>query len=82
MISARRRLLRIRLLLLWRPALTRRQLLATGAAILLGFGSVASWRAAHSDTALATARPDQLLSVLDSLNSRAQRLQEIGRAHV
>lgn len=75
MISARRRLLRIRLLLLWRPALTRRQILAAGAAVLLGFGSVASWRAAHSDTALAAARPDQLLTLLDSLNSRSQRLQ-------
>lgn len=80
MISARQRLLRIRLLLLWRPTANRRQVVATVAAVLLGFGAVAGWRAAHSDTALATARPEQLLTLLDSLNARSERLQAEQRA--
>lgn len=75
MISPRQRLLRIRLGLVWRPAATPRQLIAAAVALILGFGSVAAWRAAHSDEALSNARPDQLLALLDSLNSRQQRLQ-------
>ena len=75
MTTARRRLLRIRLNLLWRPQATSRQWIATAAAVLLGFGSVAAWRVSHSDTALTAARPEQLLAQLDSLNARQQRLQ-------
>ncbi|NBO46133.1 MAG: DUF881 domain-containing protein [Actinobacteria bacterium] len=75
MTTARQRLLRIRLGQAWHPAATKRQLVAAAVALTLGFGSVAAWRASHSDTALAVARPEQLLSVLDSLNSRQQRLE-------
>lgn len=75
MTTARQRLLRIRLGQVWRPAATKRQLIAAGIALLLGFGSVCAWRASHSDTALAVARPEQLLSLLDSLNARQQRLE-------
>lgn len=75
MISPRQRLLRIRWRLVWRPAATKRQLIAAVVAMVLGFGSVAAWRAAHSDEALSSARPDQLLALLDSLNSRQERLQ-------
>lgn len=75
MISPRQRLLRIRWRLVWRPAATKRQLVAAAVAMVLGFGSVAAWRASHSDEALSAARPDQLLALLDSLNSRQERLQ-------
>lgn len=75
MTTAKQRLLRIRLGQAWRPAATKRQLVAAAVALSLGFGAVAAWRASHSDTSLAVARPEQLLSVLDSLNSRQQRLE-------
>jgi uncharacterized protein YlxW (UPF0749 family) len=75
MTTARQRLLRIRLGQAWRPAASRRQLIAAAIALILGFGGVSAWRASHSDTALAVARPEQLLSLLDSLNSRQQRLE-------
>jgi uncharacterized protein YlxW (UPF0749 family) len=74
MISPRKRLIRIRLGLIWRPTLSPRQIVATAVALILGFGGVAAWRASHTDQALATARPDQLLALLDSLSSRQQRL--------
>jgi uncharacterized protein YlxW (UPF0749 family) len=49
---------------------------ATGLAVILGFGIVTTWRASHSSDVLTTARPDQLLSLLDNLAARQHRLQE------
>ena len=73
--AARTRLRRLRVRALLVPAGTPRHWIATLLAVILGFGIVTTWRATHSATMVNTARPDQLLSLLDNLAARQHRLQ-------
>ena len=74
-IAARARLRRLRVRALLAPTGTPRHWVATLLAVVLGFGIVATWRATHSANHVTTARPDQLLSLLDNLAARQHRLQ-------
>ena len=74
--AARSRIRRIRVRALLAPAGTPRHWVATVLAVILGFGIVTTWRASHGSDVLTTARPDQLLSLLDNLAARQHRLQE------
>jgi uncharacterized protein YlxW (UPF0749 family) len=73
--TARLRLARIRLRTLISPNGSPRHWVASLLAVALGFGIVTAWESSHSASSLTSARPDQLLSILDNIAARQHRLE-------
>lgn len=66
---------RARLLAALRPKATRTQALIAVLFVLLGFAMAVQVRAHQSARSFETARPDELVGVLDSLSQRSERLR-------